>query len=103
MVEEITQIITNVCFPIACCVVHFINNKKITESLNKLNVTLTEITNRLENIEGKINDNWYNMESYYYSFPFHDTLLLERKTTMIKIKYRVDLIYPLKGGYYGVV
>ena len=57
MVEEITQIITNVGFPIACCVVLFINNNKFTESLKKLNVTLTEITNRLENIEGKINDN----------------------------------------------
>ena len=57
MIEEITQIISNVGFPIACCVVLFINNNKFTESLNKLNVTLTEITNRLENIEGKINDN----------------------------------------------
>ena len=47
MVEEITQIITNVGFPIACCIVLFINNNKFTESLNKLNVTLTEITNRL--------------------------------------------------------
>ena len=55
--EEITKLITNVGFPIACCVVLFINNSKFTESLNKLNVTLTEITNRLENIEGKINDN----------------------------------------------
>ena len=54
MVEEITQIITNVGFPIAWCVVLFINNNKFTESLNKLNVTLTEITNRLENNEGKI-------------------------------------------------
>ena len=57
MVEEITQIISNVGFPIACCVVLFINNSKFTEALNKLNITLTEITNRLENIEGKFNDN----------------------------------------------
>lgn len=56
MVEEITQIISNVGFPIACCVVLFINNSKFTEALNKLNVTLTEITSRLENIEGKFND-----------------------------------------------
>ena len=56
MVEEITQIISNVGFPIACCVVLFINNSKFTDALNKLNVTLTEITNRLENIEEKIND-----------------------------------------------
>ena len=57
MVEEITQLITNVGFPIACCVVLFINNSKFTEALNQLNLTLTELTNRLENIEGKINDN----------------------------------------------
>ena len=76
MVEEITQIISNVGFPIACCIVLFINNSKFTEALNKLNVTLSEITNRLENIEGKLNDNWFNMESYFFNFPFHDTLLL---------------------------
>ena len=56
MVEEITQIISNVGFPIACCIVLFFNNSKFTEALNKLNVTLSEITNRLENIEGKFND-----------------------------------------------
>ena len=55
--EEITNLITNVGFPIACCVVLFINNSKFTDALNKLNVTLSEITNRLENIEGKFNDN----------------------------------------------
>ena len=54
--EEITELITNVGFPIACCVVLFINNSKFTETLSKLNVTLTEITSRLENIEGKFND-----------------------------------------------
>ena len=53
--EEITELITNVGFPIACCVVLFINNSKFTEALNKLNVTLSEITSRLENIEGKFN------------------------------------------------
>ena len=57
MVEEITQIISNVGFPIACCIVLFINNNKFTEALTKLNITLSEITNRLENIEGKFNDN----------------------------------------------
>ena len=51
------QIIASLGFPIACCVVLFINNSKFTEALNKLNVTLSEITNRLENIEGKFNDN----------------------------------------------
>ena len=57
MVEEITQIISNVGFPIAWCVVLFINISIFSEALIKLNVTLSEITNRLENIEGKFNDN----------------------------------------------
>ena len=57
MIEEITQIISNVGFPIACCVVLFINNSRFNETLNNLNVTLKEISTRIENIEGKINDN----------------------------------------------
>ena len=57
MIEEITQIISNVGFPIACCVVLFINNSRFNETLNNLNITLKEISTRIENIEGKINDN----------------------------------------------
>ena len=54
MVEEITQLISNVGFPIACCVVLFINNSKFNETLNALNVTLKEISTRLENVEDKL-------------------------------------------------
>ena len=52
--EEITNLITNVGFPIACCVVLFYNNSKFTEALNNLNLTLRELSTRIENIEDKI-------------------------------------------------
>ena len=52
--EDITNLITNVGFPIACCVVLFWNNSNFTKTLNELNVTLKGIMVRLENIEDKI-------------------------------------------------
>ena len=52
--EEITQLITNVGFPIACCVVLFYNNSKFNDTLNNLNLTLKEISTRIEKIEDKI-------------------------------------------------
>lgn len=51
--EEITQLITNVGFPIACCVVLFYNNSKFNDTLNNLNITLKEISTRIEKIEDK--------------------------------------------------
>ena len=53
--EDIVNLISNVGFPIACCVVMFINNSKFSEALNNLNVTLKELSTRMENIEDKIN------------------------------------------------
>lgn len=52
--EEITQLITNVGFPIACCIVLFYNNSKFTEALNSLNVTLKEISTRIEKLEDSV-------------------------------------------------
>lgn len=49
--EEIAQLISNVGFPIACCIVLFYNNSKFTEALNSLNVTLKEISTRIEKLE----------------------------------------------------
>lgn len=42
-------------FPIACCVVMFINNGKFTETLCNLNVTLKELSTRMESLEEKMN------------------------------------------------
>lgn len=53
--DEIVNMISNVGFPIACCVVMFINNGKFTEALNNLNVTLKEISTRMDNLEDKFN------------------------------------------------
>ena len=49
--EEIVNIISTVGFPICCCVVLFYNNSKFTETLNSLNITLTNLVNRIENLE----------------------------------------------------
>lgn len=53
--EEIVSMVSNVGFPIACCIVMFINNGKFTEALNNLNVTLKEISTRMDNLENKFN------------------------------------------------
>ena len=53
--EEIVNVISNVGFPIACCVVMFNNNSKFTETLANLNVTLKEISTRIDSLENKIN------------------------------------------------
>lgn len=53
--EEIVNVISNVGFPIACCVVMFNNNNKFTETLGNLNVTLKEISTRIDSLENKIN------------------------------------------------
>lgn len=52
--DELINLITNVGFPICCCVVLFNNNAKFTETLNSLNVTLKEISTRIENLEDKM-------------------------------------------------
>ena len=53
--EEIVNMISNVGFPIACCIVMFINNSKFTEALTSLNVTLKELSTRMESLEDKVN------------------------------------------------
>lgn len=53
--DEIVNMVSNVGFPIACCIVMFINNGKFTEALNNLNVTLKEISTRMDNLENKFN------------------------------------------------
>ena len=53
--EEIVNVISNVGFPIVCCVVMFNNNNKFTETIGNLNVTLKEISTRMDSLEDKIN------------------------------------------------
>lgn len=51
MFDEIISLITNVGFPIACCVVLFMQQNKLTKALGDLNVTLNVVNTRLDNIE----------------------------------------------------
>nr|DAW02960.1 MAG TPA: YvrJ protein family protein [Caudoviricetes sp.] len=51
--EEIVSMISNVGFPIGCCIVMFINNAKFTDALVNLNVTLKELSTRMETLENK--------------------------------------------------
>ncbi len=51
MFDEIIQVITNVGFPIACCVFLFIEFKALTKTLSELSSTLSVINARLDNIE----------------------------------------------------
>ena len=53
--EEMLSTISNVGFPIACCIVMFNNNNKFTEALGNLNITLKEISTRIDSLENKIN------------------------------------------------
>ena len=54
MFDEIVTLITNVGFPIACCVVLFMQQNKLTKTIGDLNTTLTVINARLDNIEDSI-------------------------------------------------
>lgn len=54
--EEFTNLITNVGFPITCCFVLFKNNTKFTEVLNSLNITLKEISTRIESLENEVKE-----------------------------------------------
>lgn len=51
MFDEIVTLITNVGFPIACCVVLFILLNKLTKTMSDLNTTMAVINTRLDNIE----------------------------------------------------
>ena len=49
--QEIINLIKDVGFPIACCVVLFIQQNKLTTTLGELSNTMSVINARLDNIE----------------------------------------------------
>lgn len=51
MFDEVVTLITNVGFPIACCVVLFVLLNKLTTTISNLNTTMAVISARLDNIE----------------------------------------------------
>ena len=54
--NSISQLITGIGFPAACCVVLFIQNSKFQKTLTDISVTMAQITDRLTDIENKIGD-----------------------------------------------
>ena len=53
-VNELTQLINSVGFPVVCCVVLFWNNYKLTGTITELTSTLKVIDERIEKLENKI-------------------------------------------------
>ena len=51
--DEIISLISNVGFPIACCVVLFIQNSKFNEALNNNTKTLQELVNEIRRSDKK--------------------------------------------------
>ena len=54
MLEQIIDLIKNVGFPIACCVVLFLQQNKLTSTLHEISNTMTKITTRLDDIEDAV-------------------------------------------------
>lgn len=52
--DSIVGLISNVGFPIACCVVLFVQQNKLSQTLNELAITLNGINQRLDNIEDNV-------------------------------------------------
>lgn len=52
--QELTQFISNVGFPIVACVFMFMQNNKMTESLSSLSSTLESVKDELINLKSKI-------------------------------------------------
>lgn len=49
--EQIIQLISNVGFPIACCIFLFNQQAKLTSTLHDISTTMTLMSARLDNIE----------------------------------------------------
>lgn len=53
-INEITNMIGSVGFPIAACVFMFLQNTKMQETLSKLSETLTLMSERLKDVEDAV-------------------------------------------------
>lgn len=52
--EQILTLISNVGFPIACCVVLFHQQNKLTETLHDISSTMSVMSARLDDIENSL-------------------------------------------------
>lgn len=52
--EQIIQLISNVGFPIACCIVLFMQQNKLTITLHDISSTMAIMSARLDDIENAV-------------------------------------------------
>lgn len=50
--EEIVSVISNVGFPIACCIALFVQNNKMVATLSEINATLKVLQNEIMELKG---------------------------------------------------
>ena len=58
-VSSITQLISNVGFPIAACCVMFYQNSKLQDTLSNISATMQVLTNKITDLERKMEVNEY--------------------------------------------
>lgn len=56
-VTTMTQMISSVGFPIACCCVMFYQNNKLQETLSSISITMQSMTEKIKDIEDKLGGN----------------------------------------------
>jgi len=56
MLQEIATLVSSVGFPIAACVVMFMQNDKLQKTLNEIATTMAILTERVKDIESKIDN-----------------------------------------------
>lgn len=56
MLQEIATLVSSVGFPIAACVVMFMQNDKLQKTLNEIATTMAILTERVKDIEAKIDN-----------------------------------------------
>lgn len=52
--EVLIQLISNVGFPIACCIVLFMQQNKLTNTLHEISSTMSVMKTRLDDIEDAV-------------------------------------------------
>ena len=52
--EQIITLISNVGFPIACCIILFMQQNKLTNTLHDISSTMSVMSARLDDIENSI-------------------------------------------------
>lgn len=52
--DQVIQLISNVGFPIACCIILFMQQNKLTNTLHDISSTMSVMSARLDDIENSI-------------------------------------------------